>query len=101
MDNASSDDAGNLVGLATKTGEAVADQAKKVLGEAGVTAQQACSQAGEGVVDVVNPERRAHRPVSHQIHENPVMAILIGCVLGYVAGWWIHGGGRPGKIQEP
>lgn len=97
MDNASSDDAGNLVGLATRTGEAVADQAKKVLGEAGVTAQQACSQAGEEVVE----ERRAHRPVSRQIHENPVMAILIGCVLGYVAGWWIHGGGRPGKIQEP
>ena len=34
-----------------------------------------------------------HRSVSRQIHENPLMAILVG----YVAGCWIHRGSGPEK----
>ena len=36
-----------------------------------------------------------HRSVSRQIHENPLMAILVG----YVAGCWIHRGSGPGKSK--
>jgi hypothetical protein len=52
------------------------------------------------VADVVDAGHHVHRSVSRHIHENPLMAILIGGVLGYVAGWWLHGSGRPGKIKE-
>ena len=37
-----------------------------------------------------------HRSVSRQIHENPLMAILVG----YVAGCWIHRGSGPGKSKR-
>jgi hypothetical protein len=85
---------------ATAGTAAVAGQAKEVLGGVGVTARQAWSQAGEAVADVVDAGHHAHRSVSRQIHKNPLMAILIDGALGYVAGWWLHGGGRPGKIKE-
>ena len=67
---------------------AAAGQAKKVLSDAGETAQQAWSQASGVAEEVVDAGRRATRSVSRQIHENPLMAILVGAVLGYVAGWW-------------
>ena len=78
---------------------ATANQAKKVLEAAGETAE-ASSKAGDAVGNVVDASCRAHRSVSRQIHESPLMAILVGCVLGYVAGWWINGGRRPRKIAE-
>jgi hypothetical protein len=86
-----------LVADATAATTAAASQANKVLGAAGETAQQAGEAVGDVVVDA---GRHAHRSVSRQIHENLVMAILVGCTLGYVAGWWIHGGSRPRKIAE-
>ena|SRR5271170_2242187 len=81
------------------TATATANQAKKVLEAAGETAE-ASSRAGDAVGNVVDASCRAHRSVSRQIHESPLMAILVGCVLGYVAGWWINGGRRPRKIAE-
>jgi len=70
---------------------AAASHAKKVLGDAGEVAQQAWSQAGGAAEDVVDAGRRATSSVSRQIGENPLIAVLVGCALGYVAGWWIHG----------
>jgi ElaB/YqjD/DUF883 family membrane-anchored ribosome-binding protein len=114
-DTPSSNDAGSMEAQVTKAGEAIgegvqsataatagaAGQAKTVLGDAGEAAQQAWSQAGEVVEDVVDAGRRATRSVSRQIHENPLMSVLVGCALGYVAGWWIHGGGsRPGAPAD-
>jgi hypothetical protein len=37
--------------------------------------------------EVVDAVRRATRSVSRQIGENPVISILVGCALGYIAGW--------------
>jgi ElaB/YqjD/DUF883 family membrane-anchored ribosome-binding protein len=75
---------------------AAAGQAETVLGDAGDAAQQAWSQASTVAEDVVDAGRRATRSVSRQIHENPLMSILVGCALGYVVGWWIHGAGGGG-----
>lgn len=51
--------------------------------------------------NVVDAGCRTTRSVSRQIHENPLMAVLVGAVLGYVAGWWFHGGvGRPGTPAD-
>jgi hypothetical protein len=47
--------------------------------------------------DAVDAGRRATRSVSRQIHENPLLAVLVGFALGYVAGSWIRGGDRPGR----
>jgi hypothetical protein len=68
-----------------------AGRAKKVLDDTGEAAQQAWSQAGAVAEDVVDAGRRATRSVSRAIGENPLPAVLVGCALGYVAGWWIHG----------
>jgi ElaB/YqjD/DUF883 family membrane-anchored ribosome-binding protein len=79
---------------------AAAGQAKKVLSDAGEAAQQAWSQAGGVAEDVVDAGRRAHGAVSRQIHETPLMAVLVGFAIGYIASLWIHGGGRPARIAE-
>jgi len=80
---------------------AAAGQAKKVLSDAGEAAQQAWSQAGGVAEDVVDAGRRATKSVSRQIDENPLLAVLIGFALGYVASLWIHGGGgRPARIAD-
>jgi hypothetical protein len=39
-------------------------------------------------------------PFPGQIGESPLIAVLVGFALGYVASFWIHGGGRPGKVAE-
>ena len=86
----------------TKRGEAIgervqaatasaADQANRVLAEAGEAAQHAWAKAEGAAADVVDAGRRAHGSVSRKIQENPLMAILVGCALGYVAGRWFHG----------
>jgi hypothetical protein len=77
---------------ATAVTAAAGGQAKKVLGDADAAAQQAWSQAGGVAEDAVDAGRRATRSVSRQIHENPLLAVLVGFALGYVAGSWIRGG---------
>ena len=90
-----------IVEDATAATSAAAGQAQKVLSDAGEAAQQAWSQAGGVAEDVVDAGRRASRSVSGQIGENPLIAVLVGFALGYLAGLWIHGGGgRPGRIAD-
>ena len=88
-----------MVADATAATAAAASHTHKVLGDAGETAQQAWSQAGEVAEDVVDAGRRATKSVSRQISENPVISVLVGCALGYIAGWWIHG--RTAGKEEP
>ena len=80
-----------IVQDAAAAATAAAGQAKKALGEAGEATQRAWSQAGGVAEDVVDAGRSAIRSVSRQIGENPLIAVLVGCALGYIAGWWIHG----------
>jgi ElaB/YqjD/DUF883 family membrane-anchored ribosome-binding protein len=87
-----------IVQDATAATVAAAGQAKRVLGDAGDAAQQAWSQAGGVTEDVVDAGRRATRSVSRQIHEHPLLAVLVGVALGYVAGSLIRGGAVD---QEP
>ena len=79
-----------LVQDAAASASAAAGQAKKLLDDAGEAAQQAWSQAGAAAEGVVDAGRRATGSVSRQIGENPLAAVLVGCALGYVVGWWIH-----------
>jgi len=90
-----------IVEDATAATSAAAGQARKVLGDAGEAAQEAWSQAGGVAEDVADVGRRAARSVSRQIGENPLIAVLVGFGLGYLAGLWIHGGGgRPGRMVD-
>ena len=91
---------------ATAATTAAAGQAKKVLGDAGDAAQQAWSQAGGVTEDVVDAGRRASQSVSRQIHEHPLLTVLAGFALGYVAGSWLRGGavgqeGSPRPMRKP
>jgi hypothetical protein len=61
-----------------------------VLGDADEAAQQAWSQAGGLAEDIVDAGRRATSSLSLQISENQIISV-VGCALGYVAGWRIHG----------
>src|ERR1700751_4653135 len=79
---------------------AAAGQAKKGLRDAGEGAQQAWSQAGGVAEDVVDAGRRATRSVSRQIDERPLIAVLVGFALGYVAALWMKGGRRPGRTAD-
>jgi hypothetical protein len=132
MNDASSDNGGNLQARVTEAGKALgehvqsataatvavagqaqkivedaaaataaaAGQAIKVLSDAGGVAQQAWSQAGGVAEDVVGAGRRATRSVSRQIDERPLIAVLVGFALGYVAALWISGRGRPGRTAD-
>jgi ElaB/YqjD/DUF883 family membrane-anchored ribosome-binding protein len=105
VSDTTSNDAGSMEVRVIKTGEAIgecvqsataasaaaAGLAKGVLDDAGKAAQQAWSQAGGVAEDVVDAGRRASTSASRQIGENPFIAVLVGCALGYAVGWWIHG----------
>jgi hypothetical protein len=76
-------------------------QAKKVLGDAGEAAQQAWSQAADVAEGAVDAGRRATRSVSRQIHENPLMAVLVGIAFACIASLWFRGGGPAAKASSP
>jgi hypothetical protein len=66
-----------------------------------VCSATAATAAAAGVADdVIDAGRRASQSVSRQIDEKPLMAVLVGVALGYVASLWIHGRGRSGKIAD-
>jgi hypothetical protein len=85
---------------ATGATTVVAGQAGRVLDEAGEAARHVWSQASGAAEDVVDAGRRATRSVSEQIREHPLIAVLIGSALGYIAALWIHGGGTSGGIAD-
>ena len=60
------------------------------------TRQQAWSQAGGVVEDVVDAGRRATKSVRNR-SRRPLMVALIGFALGYVASLWIQVGRQTGK----
>jgi len=50
--------------------------------------------------DVVDAGRRATKSVSRQIGDHPVISVLVGCTLGYIAGWWIQDGRQTTKNRK-
>jgi hypothetical protein len=92
MSDRSSDNVRNLETRVTEAGEAIGER---------VRSATAATAAAAGVADdVVDAGRRASQSVSRQIDEKPLMAVLVGFALGYVASLWIHGRGRSGKIAD-
>jgi ElaB/YqjD/DUF883 family membrane-anchored ribosome-binding protein len=79
---------------------ASAAQAKQVLRDAGDAAQQAWSQASGVAQEFVDADRRAIRSISRLIHENPLLAVLAGVAVGYVAGLWNRRGDGPARIAD-
>jgi hypothetical protein len=81
--------AGRAQKIVEDAAAAAAGQAKKVLSDAGGVAE-----------NVVDAGRRATRSVSRQIDERPLIAVLVGFALGYVAALWINGRGRAGRSAD-
>ena len=78
----------------TKVGKAIGERvqsATAATAAAAGQAQEVRDDAGEVAEGVVDAGRRATRSVSRQIEENPLITVLVGCALGHLAGWWIHG----------
>jgi hypothetical protein len=69
-------------------------------GQAGDVARQAWSQAGDVAEDVVDAGRRATGSMSRQIHENPLITVLVGIAFACIAGLWLRGGGPTAKAPS-
>jgi ElaB/YqjD/DUF883 family membrane-anchored ribosome-binding protein len=80
--------------------EAAADQAAKILEDPGETLRRARSAAGGVAQGVLNAGCRATRSVSRQIAGKPVIAVLVGFALGYVAGFWVRTGRGASSIGD-
>jgi hypothetical protein len=74
---------------------AAAGQAERALGEAGEAvqqaAQQAWSQASSVANDMLETGRQAAQAASRQVSEQPLLAVIAGLALGYIAAALIHG----------
>jgi hypothetical protein len=92
--------AGQAQKIVENDAAAAAGQPKKVLSDASQAAQQAWSQASGVAEDVLDVGRRATKSVSRQIHERPLMLVLVGFALGCVASLWIQGRGRLGRTAD-
>ena len=83
------------VSNATSAPPAATGQAEKALGEAGEAvqhaAQQAWSQASGVADDMLTTARHATQAASRQVNEQPLMAVIVGFTLGYVAALLVHG----------
>ena len=83
------------VSNATATPPAATGQAEKALNEAGEAVQQAARQAWSqvnGVADdMLTAARHATQAASRQVNEQPLMAVIVGVTLGYIAALLVHG----------
>ena len=83
------------VSSATSAAKAATDQVERALGEAEEAVQRAAgrawSQAGDMADDVLAAGRRAAQAGSHQINEQPLMAVIGSFALGYGAAFLLHG----------
>jgi hypothetical protein len=100
MNDISSENVRHLQLRVTETGNAIGERVHDVAaatavaaGQAGDVARQAWSQAGEVADDAVDAGRRATRSVSHQVHESPLIALLVGIAFACIAALWLRGGG--------
>jgi ElaB/YqjD/DUF883 family membrane-anchored ribosome-binding protein len=68
---------------------------ERALGEAGEAVEQATEQAwsqATGVADdVLAAGRHAAQAASRQVNEQPLMALIVGFALGYIAAFLLHG----------
>jgi hypothetical protein len=108
MNDVVSENVRDLRARATDTGNAIGERvhgataaAANAAGQAGEAAQEAWSQAGEVAEDVLGAGRHASRSVSRQIHENPLIALLLGIAFAFTAGLWLRGGGANAKAPSP
>ena len=86
---------GEGVRNATSGTAAATAQAEKAVGEAGEavqqTARQALSQVSDVADDMLAAGRHAVQAATRQVDEQPLMAVIAGFALGYIASWLIHG----------
>ena len=86
---------GEGVRNATSATAVATAQAERAVGEAGEavqqTARQALSQASDVTDDMLAAGRHAVQVATRQVDEQPLMAVIAGFALGYIASWLIHG----------
>ena len=79
----------------------LSEHVRDLAGQAGDVAQQTWSQAGEVAEEAVDAGRRATLSVARQVHESPLITLLIGVGVAFIAGLWLRGGGVPAKAPSP
>jgi ElaB/YqjD/DUF883 family membrane-anchored ribosome-binding protein len=83
------------VSSAASVPAAAAGQAEETLGEAGEAVQQAArqawSQAGDVADNMLSAGRDAAQAASRHVEEQPLLAVIVGFVLGYIAALLVHG----------
>ena len=83
------------VSSAASVPAAATGQTEKTLGEAGEAVQQAARQAWSQASDVadnmLSAGRDAAQAASRQVEEQPLLAVIVGFALGYIAALLVHG----------
>jgi hypothetical protein len=83
------------VSSAASVPAAAAGQAEKTLGEAGDAVQQAArqawSQAGDVADNMLSAGPGAAQAASRHVEEQPLLSMIVGFVLGYIAALLVHG----------
>jgi len=108
MNDVLSENVRDLHSRITEAGNGIAERVQTATtaagiaaGQAGDVAEQAWSQAGDMAEDAVDAGRRATRSVSRQIHDTPLVAVLVGIAFACIAGLWLRGGGTTAKAPSP
>src|ERR1700719_4937877 len=82
---------GEGVRNATSATAAATGQAERAGEAVQQTARQALSQASDVADDLLAAGRHAVQAATRQVDEQPLMAVIAGFALGYIASWLIHG----------
>ena len=82
---------GEGVRNATSATAAATGQAERAGEAVQQTARQALSQASDVADDLLAAGRHAVQAATRQVDEQPLMEVIAGFALGYIASWLIHG----------
>ena len=82
---------GEGVRNATSATAAATGQAERAGEAVQQTARRALFQASDVADDMLAAGRHAVQAATRQVDEQPLMAVIAGFALGYIASWLIHG----------
>jgi hypothetical protein len=101
MNDILSENVTDLHSRANAGAKAIGERMHSATAATGDPARQAWSQAGDAAEDFVEAGHRATRSVSRQIHENPLISVLVGIAFAGIASLWFRGGGSTAKAPSP
>ena len=104
MNDILSENVRDLSSHVTGNGKAIGERLQSAAAATAAAAGQAqkmVQDASEVAEDVFDAGLRASRSVSRQMHENPLIAVLVGIALGCAASLWFRAGRSTATAPSP